>query len=140
MKLVPFTLQKRESLTLEIYSFMLFLTEGGRDLWEIGVAPLKTIKKEFLLENGFVCSKIVKEGDIVFAQLEPMNVSAFYTWEELQQQHDKKREDCFRTYHICIEKATGTEWFTSEILHTPFEKSTLTPSAVFHGLKNLHKV
>ena len=140
MKLVPFLLQKRESSSLEIYSLMLFLTDGGRDLWEIGSPSLKSIKQEFLQENGFQFTDVFQKDDIIFAQLQPVNLADFYTWEELQSQHDKKREDCFRTFHMCIEKATGAEWFSSDILQTPFEKSSLTPSALIHGLKNLHKV
>lgn len=139
MKLVPYVLQTRESPTLFIHTFHVFLIEGGRDIWEIGsVRSSKEVQNEFLEPNGFVSKSLQKEGDVYYAELEPTTLSSFYTWEELLD--EKKREDCFRTFTFCFEKETGEAWFSSEILQTPFEKTTFTPTALFKGLKNLHKV
>lgn len=141
MKLVPFICQKIETSVVITYSFLVFLTEGGKDLWEIGSETnLSTIRKEYLEENGFHSIDVWQDGDLIYAQLdiEKTNVSAFYNWMEIQSQPDKKREDCFRMYIIPLDRETGNEWFPSQVLHTPFHQSQHTPFALFRGLKNTH--
>lgn len=138
MKLVPFLLKQKESTRVNTYILQVFLTEGGKELWEIGsMTSPDEIQKEFLEPNDFFCEAINIHNDITYAKLDAgqMNLSAFYTWEELQTQ--KKKEDCFRTFIFCEDKFTGKDWFASEVLQIPFEKTTLSPSALFRGLKNL---
>jgi len=139
MKLIPFVIKQKESARVNTSIVQFFLTEGGKDVWEIGtISSLKTIQEEFLEPNGFACESLQKEGDFVFAKLDParMNLNDFYTWEELQV--DKKKEDCFRTFFFCEEKLTQKDWFFSELLQTPFEKTPTSPSALFRGLKSLY--
>ena len=139
MKLIPFLLKQKESTRITTYILQVFLTEGGKELWEIGSnLSLKEIQSEFLEPNEFHCESVQIHEDRVYAKLAPdhMNLSAFYTWDELQDQ--KKKGDCFRTFIFCEDKLTGNDWFHSEVLQTPFEKTTVTPSALFRGLKNLY--
>jgi hypothetical protein len=139
MKLVPFLLKQKESTRVNTFILQVFVTEGGKELWEIGsVTSPDEIQSEFLEPNDFHCETIDIHEDIIFAKLNPsqMNLSSFYTWDELQ--HQKKKEDCFRTFILCEDKLTGKDWFPSEVLQTPFDKTTLSPSALFRGLKNLY--
>lgn len=139
MKLVPFLLKHKESTRVNTFILQVFLTEGGKELWEIGsVTCPDEIQKEFLEPNDFHCERVEIHQDITYAKLDAsqMNLNAFYTWDELQYQ--KKKEDCFRTFILCEDKLTGKDWFASEVLQIPFEKTTLSPSALFRGLKNLY--
>ncbi len=139
MKLVPFFLQKHETSLLTVYRLSLFLSDGGRSFWDIGTeADMEVIEREFLHENGFFASSIFQEKDIVFAKLDPHQTqkSSFYTWEELQELPDKRREDCFRTFTFCFEKPVEKSWFRSEFCEESFEGRTETPFALFQGLKN----
>lgn len=143
MKLIPFVCQKVETSVVITYSFIVFLTEGGKDLWEIGSeTDLSVIRQEYLEENGFHCLDVWIEGDLIYAQLDTRetNFSNFYNWMEIQNYPEKKREDCFRMFIIPLDRETGCEWFPSQILHTPFHQSQLTPYAVFQGLKNTHQI
>jgi hypothetical protein len=141
MKLVPFLLKQKESTHVNTYILQLFLTEGGKELWEIGsMSSADEIQEEFLKPNDFHCESIEIVDNIAYAKLDPtqMKLSSFYTWDEIQCENQKKKEDCFRTFIVCEEKSTGKDWFPSEVLQTPFEKTTLSPSALFQGLKNLY--
>ena len=143
MKLIPFVCQTVKTSVVITHSFIVFLTDGGKDLWEIGCeTDLDVIRKEYLEENGFSCLDLWIEGDRVYAQLdtERTNFSSFYNWMEIQSQPDKKREDCFRMFLIPLDRETGEEWFPSQILHTPFHQSQYTPFALFQGLKNTHQI
>ena len=140
MKLVPFVCQHIETSVVTTYSFIVFLTEGGRDLWEIGAERnLDVIRREYLEDNGFVCtSQIWINEDVVYAELDPerTNFASFYNWLDIQAMPEKKRDDCFRLYILPMDRETGALWFPSPILDTPFQQSPLTPYALFQGLKN----
>ncbi len=139
MKLVPYFLQKKETPNLVVYRLTLFLMEGGKSLWEIGSETNeKVIQTEYLQENGFYTSSIEKLGDLYFAHLDPQRTSlkSFYTWEEIQESQDKKREDCFRTFTFCFEQPHEKLWFHSDICEQPFDGRKETPYALFQGLKN----
>lgn len=144
MKLIPFVCQKVETSVVVTSSFVVFLTEGGKELWEIGPeTDLTVVRKEYLEDNGFYCYDIWREGELIYAQLNPAktNFTAFYNWLDLQAMPEKKREDCFRMFIIPIDRKTGQEWFQSPILHTAFSQSPqYTPFALFQGLKNTHQI
>ncbi len=141
MKLIPFTIQKQESTTLYIYKLICFLTEGSRSLWDIGpTQPISTIDQEYLRANGFVSKKLWCEGDFCYALLdqEKTKMNSFYTWEEIQADPGKKREDCFRSFIFCVQKEDNSNWYTSELLHKPIESTSFTPYSVFKGLKKFY--
>lgn len=141
MKLVPYSLQKHETSLLTVYRLTVFLTDGGRSLWDVGNETDETIlQKEYLNENGFYVSSFFQQNDIYFAKLnlEFTKLQSFYTWEELQESPEKKREDCFRTFTFCFEQPQEKLWFSSEFCEIPFEGRNETPSALFQGLKNTH--
>lgn len=139
MKLVPFFLQKQETPLLTLYRLTLFLADGGKSLWDIGAETDESVvQKEYLEENGFISVSLVQDNDIYFAKLDPERTmkSSFYTWEEIQDLPDKRREDCFRTYTFCFEQPQEKLWFRSEFCEEPFIGRQETPFAVFQGLKN----
>ena len=139
MKLIPYVLQKKETGALDIYRLTLFLSEGGRCLWEIGSeSDTKKINQDYLEDNGFICTSIQKWDDIYFACIDctKTNMKSFYTWEEIQEHQEKRRDECFRTYTFCYEMPQEKAWFRSEICEEPFEGTKQTPTAIFHGLKN----
>ena len=141
MKLLPYFIQKYETSLLTVYRLTLFLADGGRGLWEIGEETDKSVvQKEYLNENGFYTSSLIQENGIYFARLDPQltHKQSFYTWEEIQENPEKKREDCFRTYTFCFEQPQEKIWFCSEFCEVPFEGMKETPSALFQGLKNNH--
>lgn len=143
MKLIPFVCQTIETSVVITHSFIVFLTDGGRDLWEIGSETnITTIRKEYLEENGFYCHDVWIQGDLVYAQLDPARTifSNFYNWMDIQAYPEKKRDDCFRMFIIPLDRETGIEWFPSQVLHTQFHQSKLTPYALFQGLKNTHQI
>lgn len=139
MKLVPYFLQKHETSLLTVYRLTLFLTDGGKSFWDIGnETDNSIIKQEYLGENGFFCSSIFLQGDIYFAKLDPelTKKQSFYTWEEIQELPEKKREDCFRTFTFCFEQPNEKLWFSSEFCEIPFDGRSETPTVLFQGLKN----
>jgi hypothetical protein len=139
MKLVPFFLQKHETSLLTVYRLTLFLTDGGKSLWDVGQETNECILKlEYLEENGLFALSLFQSDDIYFAKLDPQktNKHSFYTWEELQEIPEKRREECFRTFTFCFEQPQEKVWFRSEICEQPFEGRQETPFAVFQGLKN----
>jgi len=141
MKLVPFFIQKKETSLLTIYRLTLFLTDGGKSLWEIGQETNEqTIMNEYLQENGFIPLKVERWNDMYLAKLDPLqtNKSSFYTWEETQESSEKRREDCFRTFVFCFEKHDEKLWFHSEVCHQSFDGNGETPYTLFRGLKSLY--
>lgn len=139
MKLVPFFLQKHETSLLCIYRLTLFLSDGGKGLWDIGnERDEAVIRQEYLLENGLIANSIHLWNDVYFAELDSNQTkkSSFYTWDELQEVPEKKREDCFRTFTFCFEQPQEKLWFRSEVCEEPFEGRHETPFALFQGLKN----
>lgn len=139
MKLAPFFLQKHETSLLCVYRLAIFLSDGGRGLWEIGnEQDTSVIRQEYLLENGLVAKSIHLWNDIYFAELDPSQTqkSSFYTWDELQEIPEKKREDCFRTFTFCFEHPQEKLWFHSEVCKEPFEGRHETPLSLFQGLKD----
>jgi hypothetical protein len=139
MKLVPFFLQKKETSALYIYRITFFLMDGGKTLWEIGnETNPETIQKEYLEENGMIPVSLQQCNTIWFAKLDPNQTkkSSFYTWEEIQENAEKRREDCFRTFIFCIEKQSQKLWFHSESCHQSFDGLQDTPFSLFQGLKN----
>ena len=139
MKLVPYFLQKQETSILTVYRLTLFLTDGGKSLWDIGNERNESvIRQDYLIENGFHPTTIIQEKDIYFAKLDPQqtNKQSFYTWEEIQEIPEKKREDCFRTFTFCFEQPQEKVWFRSELSEIPFEGRQETAFALFQGLKN----
>ncbi len=141
MKLIPYWLQKKETSLLVVYRLTLFLSDGGKSLWNIGSETnMKTIQQEYLVENGFYCKALHEIKDCIFAEIDTTktNLSSFYTWEEIQDVHEKKREDCFRTFVFCFEQPQDKIWFHSEICHQTFDGSSETPYALFQGLKNAY--
>ena len=141
MKLVPFFLQKKETSFLNVYRLTCFLTDGGKSLWEIGdETNREMIQKEYLEDNGFVPLNIQRWKDITLAKLDASatDKQSFFTWEEIQEIPEKRREDCFRTFVFCFEKQENKLWFHSDIYDHPFEGSEETPYTLFQGLKNLY--
>lgn len=141
MKLVPFFLQKHETSLLTVYRLSLFLMDGGRSFWDIGgETDDSVIQNEYLQENGFVALSLFRQNDICFAKLdaEKTKKSSFYTWEEIQDLPEKRREDCFRTFTFCFEQPNEKFWFRSELCEEVFEGRTETPFALFEGLKNTY--
>lgn len=143
MKVIPFFFQKHETSILTVYRLTLFLSDGGKSFWDIGDETNEdVIRREFLEENGFVVSSLVRQNDLYFAKLDPQTTkkNSFYTWEELQELPEKKREDCFRSFTFCFEQSQQEEklWFRSEFCEEPFEGRKETPFAVFQGLKNTY--
>lgn len=139
MKLAPFFLQKQDTPLLTVYRLTLFLTDGGKGLWDIGNETEKlVIQREYLEENGFFPQDLFQHNDIYFAKLDPERTkkSSFYTWEELQELPEKRREDCFRTFTFCFEQPQEKLWFHSEFCEEAFGGREETPFAVFQGLKN----
>lgn len=142
MKLVPFFLQNHETSLLSVYRLTLFLSDGGKSLWDIGNETNESvIQEEFLKENGFAALSLVRQNDIYLAQLDPnqTNKQSFYTWEEIQEIPEKRREDCFRTFTFCFEQSPQEKlWFRSELCEETFEGRQETPFALFQGLKNTY--
>jgi hypothetical protein len=141
MKLAPFFLQKKETPLLIVYRLTLFLSDGGKTLWEIGPeTDQKVIHDEYLKENDMMPLNIQQWNHIYFAELDPLktNRKLFYTWEEIQDVPEKRREDCFRTFVFCFEKQEQKLWFHSDICDQPFEGSVETPNTLFQGLKDLY--
>ena len=129
-KLIPYFLSKKQTDKLTVYKLSLFLTLGGRALWEL--SPSEN-PEETLIENDFVVDKLHTKGATVYAKINPTktNLAAFYTWEET------KKDDCWRTFHICLDAETGKPWFRSEHLETQFEGTLLTPSSLFIDILSL---
>ena len=141
MKLVPYFLQKQETSLLTVYRLTLFLTDGGRSLWDIGTETNEAVlRQEYLIENGFYPVALFQEKDIYFAKLDPQTTKkeSFYTWEEIQDLPEKKRDDCFRTFTFCFEHPQEKVWFHSELSDIPFEGRQESPFALFQGLKNTY--
>ena len=143
MKVVPFFFQKHETSILTVYRLTLFLSDGGKSFWDIGdETDEDVIQREFLEENGFHSLSLFRQNDLFFAKLDlqATKKNSFYTWEELQELPDKKREDCFRSFTFCFEQSQTHEknWFRSEYCEEPFEGREETPFAVFQGLKDLY--
>jgi len=141
MKLVPFFLQKHETSILTVYRLTLFLSDGGKSLWDIGNETDESlISREFVEENGFVARSLFRQGDIFFVELDSQQTKkeSFYTWEELQELPEKKREDCFRSFTFCFEQPQEKLWFRSELSEDSFDGREETPFALFQGLKNTY--
>ena len=123
-----------------VYRLTCFLSDGGKGLWEIGQeSNLQTIEREYLQENGFVPSDIQIWNDIILARLNESRTDkqSFFTWEELQEIPEKRRDDCFRTFVFCFEKQNKKLWFHSDVYDQLFEGSQETPYTLFQGLKNV---
>lgn len=123
---------------MTVYRLTLFLTDGGRTLWDIGNETDESlIKEEYLDTNGLFIESLVKENDIYYAKLDPVRTKkeSFYTWEELQETSNKRLE-CFRTFTICFENPHEKLWFRSDVCDQAFDDRLETPFAVFQGLKN----
>ena len=129
-KLIPYIVSKKQTDKLTVYKVSLFLALGGRALWELSPAENP---EETLIENDFVVDKLHTKGATVYAKINPTktNLAAFYTWEET------KKDDCWRTFHICLDADSKNQWFRSEHLETQFEGTLLTPSSLFLDILSL---
>ena len=129
-KLIPYIVSKKQTDKLTVYKVSLFLALGGRALWELSPAENP---EETLIENDFVVDKLHTKGATVYAKINPTktNLAAFYTWEET------KKDDCWRTFHICLDAESKGQWFRSEHLETQFEGTLLTPSSLFIDILSL---
>lgn len=129
-KLVPYVLKKKQTDTLIIYKFSFFLTNGGKGVWELSQGEQAD---ETLSENGFVVDGLYETEDIIYAQIDETktNMNSFYTWAET------KKEDCWRTFHLCVDATSNKSWFHSGQLETTFEGSSLTPQSLFSTLLSL---
>lgn len=129
-KLIPYIVSKKQTDKLTVYKVSLFLALGGRALWELSPAENP---EETLSQNDFVVDKLHTKGATVYAKINPTktNLAAFYTWEET------KKDDCWRTFHICLDADSKNQWFRSEHLETQFEGTLLTPSSLFLDILSL---
>jgi hypothetical protein len=129
-KLIPYIVSKKQTDKLTVYKVSLFLALGGRALWELSPAENP---EETLSQNDFVVDKLNTKGATVYAKINPTktNLAAFYTWEET------KKDDCWRTFHICLDADSKNQWFRSEHLETQFEGTLLTPSSLFLDILSL---
>jgi len=127
-KLIPYILHKRKTDTLMLYKLSLFLTNGGRGLWDVG----NESPEEILQENGFVVTEIHKTPEHIYARIDPekTNMSGFYTWKET------RKEDCWRSFHLCFDVTMKESWFTSKELETQFEGSEFSPYRIFCDLRS----
>ena len=129
-KLVPYILRKKQTDTLTIYKFSVFLTNGGKGLWDLsqGENPEQT-----LAENGFVVESLYETDEIVYAKIDEAktNMNSFYTWTET------KKEDCWRIFHLCVDLTSNKYWFHSQYIETIFDGSSLTPQSLFSSLLSL---
>ena len=129
-KLIRYIVSKKQTDKLTVYKLSLFLALGGRALWEL--SPSEN-PEETLTQNDFVVDKLHTKGATVYAKINPTktNLAAFYTWEET------KKDDCWRTFHICLDADSKNQWFRSEHLETQFEGTLLTPSSLFLDILSL---
>jgi len=129
-KLIPYIVSKKQTDKLTVYKISLFLALGSRALWEL--SPTEN-PEETLSQNDFIVDKIQPKGNTVYAKINPKktNLAAFYTWEET------KKEDCWRTFHICLDAESGKPWFRSEHLETQFEGTLHTPSSLVSDILSL---
>ena len=129
-KLVPYVLKKKQTDTLILYNFSIFLTNGGKGVWELSQGEKAD---ETLSENGFVVDRLYETDDVVYAQINPekTEMKNFYTWTET------KKEDCWRPFHVCIDATSNKPWFHSGHLETTFDGSSLTPHSLFSTLLSL---
>jgi len=129
-KLIPYMMSKKQTEKLTVYKLSLFLATGGRALWELSATENP---EQTLTENDFVVDRIYPKGSTVFAKINPTktNLAAFYTWEET------KKDDCWRTFHICLDAESGKPWFRSEHLATEFEGTLLSPSSLLTDILSL---
>jgi hypothetical protein len=129
-KIIPYILSKKQTEKLTLYKLSLFVALGGRALWELSAAENP---EETLTQNDFVVDTIHSRQGVLYAEINPekTNLAAFYTWDET------KKEDCWRTFHICLDPESGKQWFRSEHLETRFEGTLLTPSSVFADILSL---
>ena len=129
MKVLPFFL-KRVQGQLQMVHLSLFLSNGGRTLWQTDEASLsqKDLEREYLLLNGLIPSKVIVEKDTAFVQIDPTQtkLADFYSWEEAYK-HPQKPE-CWRSFYF-FKDSTGADWFTptsfqteAEIAGTPVQK------------------
>lgn len=123
-------ISKKQTDKLTVYKVSLFLSLGGRALWEL--SPTEN-PEQTLTENDFVVDKVYQKGSTAYAKINPTktNLAAFYTWEET------KKDDCWRTFHICLDAESSKPWFRSEHLETQFEGTLLTPSSLVSDILSL---
>ena len=129
-KLIPYIVSKKQTDKLTVYKISLFLALGSRALWEL--SPTEN-PEETLSQNDFIIDNIHSRQDMIYAKINPAktNLAAFYTWEET------KKDDCWRTFHICLDAESGKPWFRSEHLETQFEGTLLTPSSLVSDILSL---
>jgi len=89
--------------------------------------------EQTLAENGFVVESLYKSDNIVYAKINEAktNMNSFYTWIET------KKEDCWRTFHLCLDVTSNNSWFYSQHIETIFDGSSLTPQSLFSSLLSL---
>jgi len=129
-KLIPYIVSKKQTDKLTVYKISLFLALGSIALWEL--SPTEN-PEETLSQNDFIIDNIHSRQDMIYAKINPAktNLAAFYTWEET------KKDDCWRTFHICLDAESGKPWFRSEHLETQFEGTLLTPSSLVSDILSL---
>lgn len=129
-KLIPYIISIKETEKLTVYKVSLFLATGGRSLWELSS---NENPEQTLTDNDFVVDRIYPKDKLIFAKInsQKTNLAAFYTWEET------KKEDCWRTFHVCLDVESRRSWFRSEYLETPFEGIPLTPSSLITDILSL---
>lgn len=129
-KLIPYRLTKKETPTLILYKLSVFLTLGGKGLWELS---LKENPEEILTVNDFFADSLHEKNNRIYAKIneKKTNLESFYTWEET------KKEDCWRTFHICLEVHSNKPWFHSEYLNETFDGTNLSPSTLLTDILSL---
>ena len=76
-KLIPYRLTKKETPTLILYKLSVFLTLGGKGLWELS---LKENPEEILTVNDFFADYLHEKNNRIYAKInEPSHIRSTYS-------------------------------------------------------------
>jgi hypothetical protein len=97
MILVPYFIERLD----DWISVNIFLSSGGRELWNIDQEKDKQILK-MLKENGFPVKTLEKKSGLIYAEIDrsKLDLSTFYTWDEIDP--ETSEEDVWRKLMIPV--------------------------------------
>jgi len=97
MYLIPFFIENPKNISLgcKMWKCWVFMTNGGKELWEIPDTPIEIIVKTHFEENNIYGKYIpTTRKDIVLYEIDTKQtcISDFYTWNDILQGTECKHE------------------------------------------------
>lgn len=115
MKLLPYILTKQEKKDFTFWKFDVFLSYGGKSIWETDTPNSLTsteIQDEYCIPNELYPQSIHidTKKHLAYIQIEKQKtkLSDFYTWDEVCLKIEKP--ECWRTFYFLQDKIDSFWW------------------------------